>query len=325
MAQAKSFIVCPAIRCATEQSSSCLLSRRRLDMRATHRNFCSSVFVQRMPNPCIAVGILRRKRGFCQLMPHKFLLAALEEDSAFVETKVEELKKEAEKSKEVFNEAVDKLKDGALKLQDYTKFRYEESAEKTLEILRDTSEQLKKQSEIAVEVLTVTAQETAEKGKENLSLLAETAPDPIKDVAATALDAHFQDKDKKGSKIHDFCLGIPFGGLLVIGGLLGFLITESTSALRFGVMLGGFHLYLSIKSLKVWKQGTSSLPYIKGQAAITLILFVRELRRFFECLHAGFLHLHILIWWKPTKEGSFCSRCINCYQHWIGRQMPTGF
>jgi hypothetical protein len=34
---------------------------------------------------------------------------------------------------------------------------------------------------------------------------------------------------KQGSKIHDFCLGIPYKVLLVVGGLLGFIITGSTA------------------------------------------------------------------------------------------------
>lgn len=54
--------------------------------------------------------------------------------------------------------------------------------------------------------------------------------------------------------------------MLVAGGLLWFILTGSTAAIRFGVILGGVLLALSVSSLKVWKQGKSSIPYIQGQA-----------------------------------------------------------
>ena len=56
------------------------------------------------------------------------------------------------------------------------------------------------------------------------------------------------------------------GALLVTSGLLWFIISGSTAAIRFGVILGGILLALSISSLKTWKEGNSSSSYIKGQA-----------------------------------------------------------
>lgn len=98
----------------------------------------------------------------------------------------------------------------------------------------------------------------------------------MKEVAETALNAHYSESGKTGSKIHDFCLGIPFGAFLTIGGLLWFIIYGSTSAIRFGVLLGSAILFLSMTSLKKWKQGESSIAYIQGQAAITAFIFLRS-------------------------------------------------
>jgi len=108
----------------------------------------------------------------------------------------------------------------------------------------------------------------------------ENGPEPVKEVAETALNAHYSESGKTGSKIHDFCLGLPFGGFLTIGGLLWFIIYGSTSAIRFGVLLGSAILFLSMTSLKKWKQGESSIPYIQGQAAITAFIFLRYYRRY---------------------------------------------
>ncbi|GER52521.1 transmembrane proteins 14C [Striga asiatica] len=71
---------------------------------------------------------------------------------------------------------------------------------------------------------------------------------------------------KRAAKIHDFCFGIPFGGLVLSGGLLGFIFTRNPVSLRTGLLYGGALLALSTISLKVWRQGKSSLPFILGQA-----------------------------------------------------------
>ncbi|KAL3692791.1 hypothetical protein R1sor_006442 [Riccia sorocarpa] len=213
-------------------------------------------------------------------------VAAQSQDSAGNEVKVEEAAKEleeqAEESKAAYNEAVDTLKDEALKVEGAGKSAFDPAAaEKAIEVLRDTTEKLKGEAEKARAILTATALETAELGKTNLNLLAEAAPEgPIKEVAETAVNVHLSESPKKGAKIHDFCLGIPYGGLLVGGGLFWFILTGSTAAIRFGVILGGALLFLSITSLKIWKQGRSSLPYIQGQAALTAIIFIRDSRRY---------------------------------------------
>uniref|UniRef100_A0ACD5V9I5 Uncharacterized protein n=1 Tax=Avena sativa TaxID=4498 RepID=A0ACD5V9I5_AVESA len=73
---------------------------------------------------------------------------------------------------------------------------------------------------------------------------------------------------QKSSIIHDFCLGIPFGGLLFSMGLVGFLFWRSPVSLTFGVAPGLAILALAVLSLKGWRSGKSSLPFILAQAAV---------------------------------------------------------
>ncbi|XP_012470573.1 protein FATTY ACID EXPORT 1, chloroplastic [Gossypium raimondii] len=76
-------------------------------------------------------------------------------------------------------------------------------------------------------------------------------------------------QQKRAAKIHDFCFGIPYGGLVLSGGLIGFIFSRNTTTLLFG----GALLALSTFSLKIWRQGKSSLPFILGQAALAAVLF----------------------------------------------------
>ncbi|KAL6596663.1 hypothetical protein ACP70R_047306 [Stipagrostis hirtigluma subsp. patula] len=73
---------------------------------------------------------------------------------------------------------------------------------------------------------------------------------------------------QKCAKIHDFCLGIPFGGFLFSMGLIGFVFWRSPVSLTFGVAPGLAILALGVLSLKVWRSGKSSLPFILAQAAV---------------------------------------------------------
>jgi hypothetical protein len=61
------------------------------------------------------------------------------------------------------------------------------------------------------------------------------------------------------------------GGLVLSGGLLGFVFSRNPATLTTGVLYGGALLALSIFSLKIWRQGKSSLPFILGQAGSDLI------------------------------------------------------
>lgn len=58
------------------------------------------------------------------------------------------------------------------------------------------------------------------------------------------------------------------GGFVLTGGIVGFLFSRSPATLTSGVLFGGALLFLSTLSLKVWRQGKSSLPFILGQAGI---------------------------------------------------------
>ncbi|XP_073317420.1 protein FATTY ACID EXPORT 1, chloroplastic-like [Primulina huaijiensis] len=89
-------------------------------------------------------------------------------------------------------------------------------------------------------------------------------------------NGHIQDQvtsePKRAAKIHDFCLGIPFGGIVLSGGLIGFIFTRNPVNLSTGVLFGGSLLALSFYSLKVWRQGKSSLPFILGQSVLSMAL-----------------------------------------------------
>jgi uncharacterized membrane protein (UPF0136 family) len=70
--------------------------------------------------------------------------------------------------------------------------------------------------------------------------------------------------------------------LLVVGGLLGFIITGSRVSIRFGMLLEGVILAFSVTSLGAWKQGESTLPYIQGRTIITRAIFFRFRQRYAE-------------------------------------------
>ncbi|GER25833.1 transmembrane proteins 14C [Striga asiatica] len=84
----------------------------------------------------------------------------------------------------------------------------------------------------------------------------------------------------RAAKIHDFCFGIPFGGIVLSGGLLGFIFTRNPVSLRIGVLYGGALLALSTISLKVWRQGKSSLPFILGQAVLSIALLRKNFQAY---------------------------------------------
>jgi uncharacterized membrane protein (UPF0136 family) len=68
--------------------------------------------------------------------------------------------------------------------------------------------------------------------------------------------------------------------LLVVGGLLGFIITGSRVSIRFGMLLEGVILAFSVTSLGAWKQGESTLLYIQGQTIIMRAIFFRFIQRY---------------------------------------------
>ncbi|CAI9779504.1 unnamed protein product [Fraxinus pennsylvanica] len=85
---------------------------------------------------------------------------------------------------------------------------------------------------------------------------------------------------KRAAKIHDFCLGIPFGGLVLSGGLVGFILSKNLSTLSTGVLFGASLLVLSTVSLKVWRRGKSSSPFILGQAVLSASLLWKNFQTY---------------------------------------------
>ncbi|CAL5031531.1 unnamed protein product [Urochloa decumbens] len=94
---------------------------------------------------------------------------------------------------------------------------------------------------------------------------------------------------KRSAKIHDFCLGIPFGGLLFSMGLLGYIFSRSTISLVLGIAPGFATLLLGTLSLKFWRNGRSSFLFILAQGAISAFLA-------WKYSHAYFLTNRLLPW-----------------------------
>ncbi|KAI7726265.1 hypothetical protein M8C21_008609 [Ambrosia artemisiifolia] len=120
---------------------------------------------------------------------------------------------------------------------------------------------------------------------------------------------HVDTEPKRAAKIHDFCFGIPYGGIVLGGGLVGFLFTRNFSTLMAGGLYGGALLALSMFSLKVWGQGHSSVPFILGQAGIAAALLWKNMQTYSLCCNAKLLCLCGALWWKPSKEEEICCCC----------------
>ena len=179
-----------------------------------------------------------------------------------------------EESQEAWKQALETFKEQALKVQGVSQEAYEVYSKKAMVILKDTSEQLKIQADKAKHDLSVVAKEITEEGKEYLSSATENSPD-VKEIVETFTSP--DDDLSNVSGVRDFYVGIPYGLILSAGGFLSFMVTGSISAIRFGVILGGVLLALSISSLKQYKKGQSSPLALKGQTAIASILFLRQI------------------------------------------------
>ncbi|KAI5662985.1 hypothetical protein M9H77_22308 [Catharanthus roseus] len=231
----------------------------------------------------LSVCSRRLRSGLIPLRPRPvpvFSFAASHEESKPSDIEVEkekgDLKGEVEESQEAWQQTLAAFKEQALKMQSVSQEAYEVYSKKAMIVLKDTSEKLKIQAEKARQDLSVIAKEISEEGKEYLTNAAENSPEEVKDIVETF--ASSTDELKDVSKVRDFYLGIPYGALLSVGGFLSFMVTGSISAIRFGVILGGTLLALSIASLRSWRKGESSSLPLKGQAAISAILFLRQVR-----------------------------------------------
>ncbi|GER55707.1 transmembrane proteins 14C [Striga asiatica] len=204
-------------------------------------------------------------------------LAASHEESApniDIEKEKVDQKVGDQESQEAWKDALASFKQEALKMLSLSKDAYELYSEKALIILKETSESLKIQAEKAGQELAAEAKVKAEESKEYLA----TAPEPVKDVVDTL--ASLPDESKNVGNMREFYVGIPYGILLSVGGFIWFMITGSIPAIRFGVILGGTLLALSLSSLRLWKKGEISPLMLTGQTAIVTILLLREMRLF---------------------------------------------
>ncbi|CAI9774760.1 unnamed protein product [Fraxinus pennsylvanica] len=203
--------------------------------------------------------------------------AASQEESKPSDIEIEKggLKAGAEESEEAWKQTLDSFKEQALKMQSISKEAYDVYSKKAMVILKETSEKLKIHADKARQDLSKIAKEVAEESKKNLAAAAENSPEQVKDIVVTF--ASPTDDLNDVSKVREFYVGIPYGALLCAGGFLSFMLTGSVSAIRFGIILGGTLLAISISSLRSWKKGELSPLALKGQTAIATILFLREL------------------------------------------------
>jgi Transmembrane proteins 14C len=63
----------------------------------------------------------------------------------------------------------------------------------------------------------------------------------------------------------------PIGGFLLAAGVIGFLIWRNLESLFLGIAPGAAIFVLGITSLKVWRGGKSSVPFILAQAGYYLL------------------------------------------------------
>ncbi|KAB5552246.1 hypothetical protein DKX38_009557 [Salix brachista] len=204
--------------------------------------------------------------------------AASHEDSHSkieVEKESEDRKLRGEESEEVWKQALESFKEQALKLQSVSQEAYEIYSKKGMVVLQETSEKLKIQAEKAKSDLGGIAKEFGEDSIELLTVATENSPEPVKEVVETL--ASSTDNLNDVSKVRDFQIGIPYGLLLSTSGFLSFMLSGSLSSLRFGFILGGILLALSVSSLKSYKRAEPYSLALKGQAAIATIIFLRDI------------------------------------------------
>ncbi|XP_023741495.1 protein FATTY ACID EXPORT 1, chloroplastic [Lactuca sativa] len=93
-------------------------------------------------------------------------------------------------------------------------------------------------------------------------------------------EEHVVSEQKRSAKIHDFCFGLPYGGIVFSGGVLGFIFSRNTASLINGGLYGGALMALSFLSLKIWRNGHSSLPFILGQTGIAAMLLWKSIQTY---------------------------------------------
>eukprot|EP00267_Zea_mays_P056473 XP_023156509.1 uncharacterized LOC100273380 isoform X1 [Zea mays] len=172
-----------------------------------------------------------------------------------------------EEAQEIWKVMLEQFKAEALRMQALSMQAYDVYSERTREVLLEASEKLKIQADKAQKDLSVVATEIGQEGQEYLMMAARNSPDSIKDITTT-----FRALGKLNwpSEYEDYHVGIPFGTFLTVGGFLNFMLAGSTSALRFGIILGLALLALGISSLRSQRDGgRRPRLLVKGQAGLT--------------------------------------------------------
>ncbi|WCJ27849.1 Protein FATTY ACID EXPORT 3 chloroplastic [Euphorbia peplus] len=216
-----------------------------------------------------------------KLWSRSILASAASHEESHSEIEVDKQKNGAsDESEEAWKQTLESIKEQALKMQSVSQEAYEVYSKKAVIVLKEAQDKLKVQADKTRSDLTLLAEDLTQDGKEYLSTVAETSPEPVKEIVETF--AKSTDDLTEVSQVRDFYLGIPYGLLLSVGGFLSFMLTGSISAIRFGVILGGALLALSISSLQSFKRKEPNSGALKGQAAISTIIFLREIGLLFQ-------------------------------------------
>ncbi|KAF9595768.1 hypothetical protein IFM89_003510 [Coptis chinensis] len=201
--------------------------------------------------------------------------AASHEDSKHSEIEVEKEKKEvdvrAKETQEEWEKMLESFKEQTIKMQGMSKEAYEVYSKKAAVILEEASKKLKTQAEKTSYDLSIIAKEISEESKEYLAEAAKNSPEEMKDIVETL--ASSTDELKDVSRVRDFYFGIPYGAILTIGGFLSFMITGSTSSIRFGVILGAISSVLFLRELSLVTQNPSFPKFITTLISGAMVAF----------------------------------------------------
>nr|XP_008370264.2 protein FATTY ACID EXPORT 3, chloroplastic isoform X3 [Malus domestica] len=197
-------------------------------------------------------------------------VSASQDESQHSDIEVEDensnAKPKSEESEEAWKQTLGSFKEQTLKMRSLSR----EFSKKALVIMKDTSEQLKIHADKARDLSGI-----ANEISEHFITIAEAnSPEPVREIVEAYHISTIDPND--AAQVRDFRVGIPYGLLLSVGGFLSFLVTGSISAIRFGVILGGTLLFLSVSSLTSYRKGESSPFFLTGQTAISSIIFLRE-------------------------------------------------
>ena len=80
------------------------------------------------------------------------------------------------------------------------------------------------------------------------------------------------DDDSTSPKMYDFCLTLPWGTIVALSGVAGFLFKRSVPSLVSGGLLGSLLLYSGMMSLTEWKNQQPTRKYTAISLLVTLVL-----------------------------------------------------